>query len=193
MEISEKIKAILGEELADDMTAEQILEKLNGKNVVDLAKGDYTSKAKYEAEVKAKEDAKKALADYQKSQMSAEEKAAEEIAEKMREKDELTQQLTAELNKTKAEKVFAEAGISEEQYANLVSGVDVDTAKLIVEMVKARENDARQSAKEEALKNFKSPPAGNTVPDKKLEDMSLDELQKLRAENPTEYDKLYRK
>ena len=38
MEISEKIKAILGEELADDMTAEQILEKLNGKNVVDLAK-----------------------------------------------------------------------------------------------------------------------------------------------------------
>lgn len=196
MEINEKIKAIIGDDYADDLTAEQILEKLNEKNLADLSKGDYVAKAKFKAEEelrKAAETARKKAEDdlneQKKSQLSAEEKAAQEIAEALKAKDNSIETLTAELNRAKAEKVFAEAGLTEEQYANFVDGVSVDTAKSIVEMVKAREANVIQVAKEEALKNFKEPPAGKTV-EKKLSEMSLDEQQKLRAENPAEYDRL---
>lgn len=193
----EKMKALLGEDYTDGMTDAEILAKLEEKNLVDLSKGDYVSKNKYSdavqkasaAEEKAT-NAEKALNEIKDAQLSAEERAQKQLAEAMKAKDELNATLEAELNKAKVEKIFAGAGLADEQIDTLSSSVTPDTAKEIVELMKANSEAAVKKAKEEALKDFKSPDGGKPAPEKSFSEMTLDELTELKRTDPARYEML---
>jgi len=197
MAISEKIKALLGADYTEGMTEAEALEKLDGKNIVDLAKGEYTSSNKYNDELRKRKDAEekatnaeKALNEIKDAQLSAEERAQKQLAEAMKAKDELNATLEAELNKAKVEKIFAGAGLADEQIDTLSSSVTPDTAKEIVELMKANSEAAVKKAKEEALKDFKSPDGGKPAPEKSFSEMTLDELTELKRTDPARYEML---
>lgn len=193
----EKMKALLGADYTDGMTDAEILAKLEEKNLVDLSRGDYVSKNKYSdavqkasvAEEKAT-NAEKALNEIKDAQLSAEERAQKQLAEAMKAKDELNATLEAELNKAKVEKIFAGAGLADEQIDTLSSSVTPDTAKEIVELMKANSEAAVKKAKEEALKDFKSPDGGKPAPEKSFSEMSLDERTALKLSDPARYEML---
>lgn len=193
----EKMKALLGADYTDGMTDAEILAKLEEKNLVDLSKGDYVSKNKYSdavqkasaAEEKAT-NAEKALNEIKDAQLSAEERAQKQLAEAMKAKDELNATLEAELNKAKVEKIFAGAGLADEQIDTLSSSVTPDTAKEIVELMKANSEAAVKKAKEEALKDFKSPDGGKPAPEKSFSEMNLDERTALKLSDPARYEQL---
>lgn len=197
MALSEKMIALLGADYVEGMSDADALAKLDEKNLVDLSKGDYVSKNKYSdavqkasvAEEKAT-NAEKALNEIKDAQLSAEERAQKQLAEAMKAKDELNATLEAELNKAKVEKIFAGAGLADEQIDTLSSSVTPDTAKEIVELMKANSEAAVKKAKEEALKDFKSPDGGKPAPEKTFSEMSLDERTALKLSDPARYEQL---
>jgi [acyl-carrier-protein] S-malonyltransferase len=81
-------------------------------------------------------------------------------------------------------------GLADEQIDTLSSSVTPDTAKEIVELMKANSEAAVKKAKEEALKDFKSPDGGKPAPEKSFSEMTLDELTELKRTDPARYEML---
>lgn len=193
MALNEKFKTLLGNDYTEEMTAEQVLEKLAEKNIADLSTGDYVSKNKYNDAVKQASKAEKDLNDFKNKQLSAEERAKKEIEDALKAKDDLAASLKAELNKAKVEKVFAGAGLDEAKIGGISSAVTPETAEAIVALMKENTDIAVQKAKEEALKNFKSPDAGKGNTDKAWGEMTLDERTELKLRDPARYNELKNK
>lgn len=184
MDLSERIKNILGESFKEDMSAEDVLKVLNEKQIGDLSNNEYVSANKYrsdleEANKKAKE-AKKKLEE----KLTDEEK----VLQSAKEKDELIKKQQKELQKIKAEKVFATAGFKEEEYSKIANNISPETAELLVSLISTREKELQDAITEYKLKGFHSPEGGKGgVQEKKFSEMTLDEKMKLKKENPEKY------
>lgn len=76
------LKTLLGDDYKDGMTVEEINTALQGKKFADLSTGAYVDKHKYEADIKAKDDAIRQKAEELASKMTADEKAQADAAAK---------------------------------------------------------------------------------------------------------------
>lgn len=183
MTLSDAIIKALGSDYKEEMTAEEVITALGNKKIVDLDKGGYVSESKYNSAISDKNKAEKAL---KTSQMSAEELREAEL----KAKDEKLAEVEKALNKAKAEKVFVASGVSEDDYAAIVDFVSPEQAVTLVGIINKTKEAAKQEAKEEAMRNYKSPTGGGTSPTKKWSEMSLDEKNKLYKDDPKEYERL---
>lgn len=183
MELSEAIIKALGSDYKEEMTAEEVVTALSGKKIVDISKGGFISVDKYTDAVRKAERDYKAL---KMSHMTEEEKQAEAL----KEKDNRIAEVEKELRKTQSEKVFAASGLAEEDYASVVDFVTPEQAVSFVAIINKAKEAAKQEAKEQAMRDFKSPQGGSTPPKKKWSEMTLDERAELYEKDPTEYENL---
>lgn len=186
MTLSDAIIKALGSDYKEEMTAEEVITALGNKKIVDLSKGGYVSEDKYNSAVSDKKKVENEFNALKTSQMSAEELKEAEL----KAKDERLAEVEKALNKAKAEKVFVASGVSEDDYAPIVDFVSPEQAVTLVEIINKTKEAAKQEAKEEAMRNYKSPTGGGTPPTKKWSEMSLDEKNKLYKDDPEEYERL---
>ena len=158
MELSEAIIKALGSDYKEEMTAEEVITALGGKKIVDLSKGGYVSEDKYTNAVNDKKKAEKDYNTLKMSQMSEEEKRDEAL----KEKDNRIAEVEKELRKAQSEKVFAASGLAEEDYASVVDFVTPEQAVSFVAIINKAKEAAKQEAKEQAMRDFKSPQGGST-------------------------------
>lgn len=160
----EFLKAYLDEE-----TYEKLEEQLKGKEsevkLANLSTGDYVARGKFnkvEAELKA---LKKSQAEIEKASLTESEKAQRAIEEV----ENLKKEFAIKYNRLEAEKILTQAGLTEEDYSEIVSSfVSEDkekTIKLVTDfsnLIAKQKSEAIQQKEVEILKGTPSP-AGNSA------------------------------
>lgn len=189
-----EIKDLLGELYTDE-----IANKLKDAKFVDLNDGQYISKAKYEGEKKDLIDKYNALnaekvkaeEDYKKSQMSAEEIKAKELADIQNE----LKMNRIERNEMEVRSLFAQAGIAEEDYKDMLPTIVSENkeetktmANSVISMLNKQKASVEQRVKEEMLKNTPYPPTGNSdngaVTKEQFDKFTAQEMREFKESNP---------
>ncbi len=159
------LKTLLGDSYHDGMTTDEINTALSGMKIANLSDGKYVDKNKYEADIKAKDDALAKKAQELAAKMTADEKAAAEQAEK----DALIESLKAQISQGKVEssKSVAESVMSQSKtilgikdddstYANFISsiaGENVEATKALATYINKMINDGYEKGKKDATKD----------------------------------------
>ena len=160
----EFLKAYLDEE-----TYEKLEEQLKGKEsevkLANLSTGDYVARGKFnkvEAELKT---LKKSQAEIEKASLTESEKAQRAIEEV----ENLKKEFAIKYNRLEAEKILTQAGLTEEDYSEIVSSfVSEDKEKTIKlatdfsNLIAKQKSEAIQQKEVEILKDTPSP-AGNSA------------------------------
>lgn len=185
------LKTLLGDAYKDDMTIEDIDKALKGKELVDpstlpksVKKEDYDKLASDHAQLKKDLKALK----------EASETIDEKHARELQEAADLKGQLAKQLAQLRAEKVFAGAGLDEQDYAgilNLVVSEDGDitelNAKNMVSLFAAQKKAAEEAVKAELIKNNPKPGAGvspGTMTKENFDKLSSDQQMEFIKTNP---------
>lgn len=177
------LKELLGEKYKDGMTLGEVEEALNGKNLADLATGDYVSKAKYTTLEQRAKDTEKRLND----KLTEDEKATKDALDreayyKTLEKENAVYKYTAKISQSIADnEVVAKIATC---YAN----GEIDKAiEMQNDYYKKYNSEMEKSIKEKLLKDFPQPAAQTTNKGKSFAEMTLDERAELKRTDPEKY------
>ena len=192
-----ELRELLGNDYKDGMTVEEITAALSSKTFVDAATlPPSVSKETFDKTASELAKLKRENAELKNAGMSDAEKLQKALADAEAEK----RSYTLKSNRLEAEKIFAEAGISEKEYTSFVdtiigedSAATVTAAKAIAKMVSAQREAAGAAKQKEILDKT---PKGSEHTETK---MTLDEFRKLSPseryqfsqKNPEEYKSLY--
>jgi len=125
--------------------------------------------------------------------------AEQKLADALKKAEQLKAENQKILNRTKAAVVFAQAGISEAEYAPILDGIvttDEQATLALVEnmvtLIKAKTEATEKAVKEELLKSTPTPPAGGsggdtTITKEQFDAMGYSERLKLFNEQPELY------
>lgn len=159
------LKTLLGDSYHDGMTTDEINTALSGMKLANLSDGKYVDKNKYDADIKAKEDALQKKAAELAAKMTDDEKAAASAAEK----DALIESLKAQLSQEKmgssksaAESIMAQSktilGIKDDDSAynsfiSSITGENVESTKILATYINKLINDGYEKGKKDATKD----------------------------------------
>lgn len=170
----EFLKAYLDEE-----TYEKLEEQLKGKEsevkLANLSTGEYVARGKFnkvEMELKA---LKKTQTDIETASLTESEKAQKAIAEV----ENLKKEFAIKYNRLEAEKILTQAGLTEEDYSEIVESFVSDdkekTVKLVTDfsnLITKQKSEAIKQKEVELLKNT-PPPAGDSAGNAKEENIGV--------------------
>ena len=192
-----ELRELLGNDYRDGMTVEEIAAALSSKTFVDAATlPPSVSKETFDQTASELAKLKRENTELKNAGLSDAEKLQKALADAEAER----KSYTLKSNRLEAEKIFAEAGISEKEYSSFVdtivgedSAASVSAAKAIAKMVSAQREAAGAAKQKEILD--KTPKGGEHTETK----MTLDEFRKLSPseryqfsqKNPEEYKSLY--
>lgn len=192
-----ELRELLGNDYRDGMTVEEIAAALSSKTFVDAATlPPSVSKETFDKTASELAKLKRENTELKNAGLSDAEKLQKALADAEAER----KSYTLKSNRLEAEKIFAEAGISEKEYSSFVdtivgedSAASVSAAKAIAKMVSAQREAAGAAKQKEILD--KTPKGGEHTETK----MTLDEFRKLSPseryqfsqKNPEEYKSLY--
>ena len=195
--INMELRELLGNDYRDGMTVEEISAALSSKTFVDAATlPPSVSKETFDKTASELAKLKRENTELKNAGLSDAEKLQKALADAEAER----KSYTLKSNRLEAEKIFAEAGISEKEYSSFVdtivgedSAASVSAAKAIAKMVSAQREAAGAAKQKEILD--KTPKGGEHTDTK----MTLDEFRKLSPseryqfsqKNPEEYKSLY--
>ena len=195
--INMELRELLGNDYRDGMTVEEITAALSSKTFVDAATlPPSVSKETFDKTASELAKLKRENTELKNAGLSDAEKLQKALADAEAER----KSYTLKSNRLEAEKIFAEAGISEKEYSSFVdtivgedSAASVSAAKAIAKMVSAQREAAGAAKQKEILD--KTPKGGEHTETK----MTLDEFRKLSPseryqfsqKNPEEYKSLY--
>ena len=195
--INMELRELLGNDYRDGMTVEEIAAALSSKTFVDAATlPPSVSKEPFDKTASELAKLKRENTELKNAGLSDAEKLQKALADAEAER----KSYTLKSNRLEAEKIFAEAGISEKEYSSFVdtivgedSAASVSAAKAIAKMVSAQREAAGAAKQKEILD--KTPKGGEHTETK----MTLDEFRKLSPseryqfsqKNPEEYKSLY--
>lgn len=195
--INMELRELLGNDYRDGMTVEEIAAALSSKTFVDAATlPPSVSKETFDKTASELAKLKRENTELKNAGLSDAEKLQKALADAEAER----KSYTLKSNRLEAEKIFAEAGISEKEYSSFVdtivgedSAASVSAAKAIAKMVSAQREAAGAAKQKEILD--KTPKGGEHTETK----MTLDEFRKLSPseryqfsqKNPEEYKSLY--
>ena len=195
--INMELREPLGNDYRDGMTVEEIAAALSSKTFVDAATlPPSVSKETFDKTASELAKLKRENTELKNAGLSDAEKLQKALADAEAER----KSYTLKSNRLEAEKIFAEAGISEKEYSSFVdtivgedSAASVSAAKAIAKMVSAQREAAGAAKQKEILD--KTPKGGEHTETK----MTLDEFRKLSPseryqfsqKNPEEYKSLY--
>ena len=195
--INMELRELLGNDYRDGMTVEEIAAALSSKSFVDAATlPPSVSKETFDKTASELAKLKRENTELKNAGLSDAEKLQKALADAEAER----KSYTLKSNRLEAEKIFAEAGISEKEYSSFVdtivgedSAASVSAAKAIAKMVSAQREAAGAAKQKEILD--KTPKGGEHTETK----MTLDEFRKLSPseryqfsqKNPEEYKSLY--
>lgn len=195
--INMELRELLGNDYRDGMTVEEISAALSSKTFVDAATlPPSVSKETFDKTASELAKLKRENTELKNAGLSDAEKLQKALADAEAER----KSYTLKSNRLEAEKIFAEAGISEKEYSSFVdtivgedSAASVSAAKAIAKMVSAQREAAGAAKQKEILD--KTPKGGEHTETK----MTLDEFRKLSPseryqfsqKNPEEYKSLY--
>jgi len=159
------LKTLLGDSYHDGMTTDEINTALSGMKLANLSDGKYVDKNKYDADIKAKDDALQKKAAELAAKMTDDEKAAASAAEK----DALIESLKAQLSQEKigssksaAESIMAQSktilGIKDDDSAynsfiSSITGENVESTKILATYINKLINDGYEKGKKDATKD----------------------------------------
>lgn len=181
------LKELLGDAYKDGMTLEEAETALSGKKLADLSSGDYVSKGKltdFETRAKrAEEELRKRMTD--------DEKRAQEIADRENYYKAIERENSLYRYKSDLAKSITDTAVLDKIATLYADGNYSEAIKAQSEyFVKERENIGKQ-IREELLRTNPTPaPQSDIAPSKKANEYSMDDWNKLRDENPQEYQKL---
>lgn len=195
--INMELRELLGNDYRDGMTVEEIAAALSSKTFVDAATlPPSVSKETFDKTASELAKLKRENTELKNAGLSDAEKLQKALADAEAER----KSYTLKSNRLEAEKIFAEAGISEKEYSSFVDTIvgedsvaSVSAAKAIAKMVSAQREAAGAAKQKEILD--KTPKGGEHTETK----MTLDEFRKLSPseryqfsqKNPEEYKSLY--
>ena len=195
--INMELRELLGNDYRDGMTVEEIAAALSSKTFVDAATlPPSVSKETFDKTASELAKLKRENTELKNAGLSDAEKLQKALADAEAER----KSYTLKSNRLEAEKIFAEAGISEKEYSSFVdtivgedSAASVSAAKAIAKMVSAQREAAGAAKQKEILD--KTPKGAEHTETK----MTLDEFRKLSPseryqfsqKNPEEYKSLY--
>lgn len=195
--INMELRELLGNDYRDGMTVEEIAAALSSKTFVDAATlPPSVPKETFDKTASELAKLKRENTELKNAGLSDAEKLQKALADAEAER----KSYTLKSNRLEAEKIFAEAGISEKEYSSFVdtivgedSAASVSAAKAIAKMVSAQREAAGAAKQKEILD--KTPKGGEHNETK----MTLDEFRKLSPseryqfsqKNPEEYKSLY--
>lgn len=195
--INMELRELLGNDYRDGMTVEEIAAALSSKTFVDAATlPPSVPKETFDKTASELAKLKRENTELKNAGLSDAEKLQKALADAEAER----KSYTLKSNRLEAEKIFAEAGISEKEYSSFVdtivgedSAASVSAAKAIAKMVSAQREAAGAAKQKEILD--KTPKGGEHTETK----MTLDEFRKLSPseryqfsqKNPEEYKSLY--
>ena len=195
--INMELRELVGNDYRDGMTVEEIAAALSSKTFVDAATlPPSVPKETFDKTASELAKLKRENTELKNAGLSDAEKLQKALADAEAER----KSYTLKSNRLEAEKIFAEAGISEKEYSSFVdtivgedSAASVSAAKAIAKMVSAQREAAGAAKQKEILD--KTPKGGEHTETK----MTLDEFRKLSPseryqfsqKNPEEYKSLY--
>lgn len=195
--INMELRELLGNDYRDGMTVEEIAAALSSKTFVNAATlPPSVPKETFDKTASELAKLKRENTELKNAGLSDAEKLQKALADAEAER----KSYTLKSNRLEAEKIFAEAGISEKEYSSFVdtivgedSAASVSAAKAIAKMVSAQREAAGAAKQKEILD--KTPKGGEHTETK----MTLDEFRKLSPseryqfsqKNPEEYKSLY--
>lgn len=159
------IQTLLGDAYNENMTIEEINSALSDKNLVDPATlPKSVSKDQFDKTASELAALKKELATIKTTSMTAE----EQLQAQLKEVEDSKAVLARERSELKAAQIFTDAGLSREDYADILATVvheDLDktlkTANAMVNFIKNQKANTEKAVKEELLRTTPVPPQGN--------------------------------
>jgi len=184
----EFLKKLLGDKYKEDMTIEEINQAVSELDIItrdELSK--YVPKTRYDKTASECADYKRKW----RETLSAKEQAELELKEAQEAQNEELETLRRESKVSTYEKKYLAMGYAEDKATKIANALYDNDMDIVFDLQNEHLITVKKEVDKKTLENTPTPPAGNgdnKVGKKERNNMSLDELQKLFSEDPTQFE-----